>query len=158
MTEREMMNLLRKRYTSIQPRTTTERYIRAEHARIPNGWGTVLAIVDYVVVDTYGEGAVHGFEIKVSRSDFLSELKKPWKSKFGQGYCTHWWLVVPDVSIVRDDLPAGWGLMSVDKTGSLRIRKQSAVLNPAPMTPVQLGMLGRSIAKTAIREKERDAQ
>lgn len=151
------MDALQNRYNYIQPETTTERYIRAEHIRIPNGYSSVLAIVDYMVVDTYSPGAVHGFEIKVSRSDFLSELKKPWKSKFGQGYCTHWWLVVPDVSIVGDDLPPGWGLMALDKRGKLRIRKQSAVLNPAPMTPVQLGMLGRSIARTAIREKERES-
>lgn len=56
--------------------------------------------------------AIHGFEIKVSRADWVKEMKNPAKAEAIWGFCDYWWLVVSDRSIVRDDeLPQGWGLM-----------------------------------------------
>ena len=39
--------------------------------------------------------ALHGFEIKVSKSDFKSEIENPEKSVPVQQYCDHWWIVAP---------------------------------------------------------------
>lgn len=52
-----------------------------------------------------------GHEVKASRGDWLSELRKPDKADMWADQCHEWWLVtVPGV--VRDgELPAGWGLM-----------------------------------------------
>lgn len=56
---------------------------------------------------------VHGFELKVSRGDWLRELKQPDKSTEIARYCDRWWLVVGDAAIVKDgELPAGWGLLA----------------------------------------------
>lgn len=56
--------------------------------------------------------AVHGFEIKVSRQDWLRELKNPEKSQAIQRFCDHWWIVVSNKEIIRPgELPATWGLM-----------------------------------------------
>lgn len=59
---------------------------------------------------------IHGFEIKVSRSDWISELKNPKKSSEVQKYCDKWWIVAGDDKIVMtDELPPTWGLLVPSK-------------------------------------------
>ena len=63
--------------------------------------------------------AIHGFEFKVSRSDWLRELKDPSKADAVAQYCDYWWLVVDGDHILKEnELPEGWGLLTVtrDKT------------------------------------------
>ena len=56
--------------------------------------------------------AVHGFEVKVSRSDWLRELRQPEKADPLVSRVDYWWLLVSDPEIVKDgELPDGWGLM-----------------------------------------------
>lgn len=58
---------------------------------------------------------LHGFEIKLSRSDWRQELKNPKKAEAIGAYCDRWWLVIGDESIVKDgELPPLWGLLVVD--------------------------------------------
>lgn len=53
-----------------------------------------------------------GYEIKVSRSDWLRELKNPAKAEEFAGLVDRLWLVVSDPAIVQDgELPDGWGLL-----------------------------------------------
>ncbi|WP_234817784.1 hypothetical protein [Mycolicibacterium sphagni] len=53
-----------------------------------------------------------GHELKVSRSEWLSELNKPGKADRWADQCHEWWLVVSDPAIVHDgELPPGWGLL-----------------------------------------------
>jgi hypothetical protein len=55
----------------------------------------------------------------------------------------YWWLVVPDKSIVRDDLPEGWGLMIAN--GSTRaVVKPAPNQNPEPMPTSMTGALLRA--------------
>jgi len=56
-----------------------------------------------------------GFEIKVSRMDWLRELKAPEKSEELFGYCDRWYVVVADKSIYRPSI------LEVDKGDSVRI-------------------------------------
>ncbi|MES2488517.1 MAG: hypothetical protein V4607_01910 [Pseudomonadota bacterium] len=57
---------------------------------------------------------IHGFEIKVSRSDLIKELTQPEKCEAIAKYCDHWWLVGPR-EIFADDvlakIPPSWGIM-----------------------------------------------
>lgn len=56
---------------------------------------------------------VHGHEVKVTRSDWLSELRQPAKADVWFPLVNCWWLVVSDEGIVgAGELPAGWGLMA----------------------------------------------
>jgi hypothetical protein len=56
---------------------------------------------------------VHGFEVKVRRPDWLSELKDPAKSAAIQRFCDRWWVVTGARDIVRvEELPPTWGLLS----------------------------------------------
>ncbi|WP_443698630.1 hypothetical protein [Pseudomonas sp.] len=63
---------------------------------------------------------IHGFEIKVSRSDWLRELKDPTKSAPVQRYCDRWWIICPDGVIKPGELPPTWGHYDVKPGGVIR--------------------------------------
>lgn len=63
---------------------------------------------------------IHGFEIKVSRSDWLRELKDPAKSGPVQQYCDRWWIVAPNGIIKPGELPPTWGHYEVSEAGTIR--------------------------------------
>ena len=68
---------------------------------------------------------VHGFEVKISRSDWLRELKHPEKAEPIARYCDRWWIAVGDKSIVQEgELPPTWGLLI--PRGKSLIRKVAA--------------------------------
>lgn len=55
---------------------------------------------------------VHGFEVKVSRTDWLKELRQQGKADPIARYCDRWWIVAGSRQIVEaEELPKGWGLM-----------------------------------------------
>lgn len=57
---------------------------------------------------------LHGFEVKVSRSDWQRELANPEKAERFCRIVDRWWLVVANNTIVRSgELPSTWGLMVV---------------------------------------------
>jgi hypothetical protein len=56
---------------------------------------------------------LNGFELKVSRNDWLKELKNPHKAEFFWEHCDRWFLVVGDKDIVQEgELPDTWGLIA----------------------------------------------
>jgi hypothetical protein len=76
---------------------------------------------------------VHGFEVKVSRGDFLNEMKNPAKSLPIYKHCHRWSLAAPAGMVKADELPVTWGLYEF-KDGALRCRKNPALLTPEPLT------------------------
>lgn len=155
--EAMILHLLREKYTRVRPGTNADRFVRAAHVRYPaRGYcGDAVRIADYLVIDTYGGSEILGFEVKVSRADWLAELRDPQKAEAWGQHCHRWYLAVPDPSIVRDDLPPGWGMMALNRDGKLTIRRQ-AKRNPATPMPLRvLASLGRSIAQTSAREAPR---
>lgn len=76
-----------------------------------------------------------GFEIKVSRPDFLSELKDMSKSNEIMSYCDKWYLVVSDEKIVQDgELPKNWGLLV------LKNNKLVMKVRPVPQKAIPMPM------------------
>lgn len=74
-----------------------------------------------------------GHELKVSRADWLKELRHQGKADPWADNCHQWWLVVPEPSIVKDgELPEGWGLMCPYQGASTR-RKRFVIIAPAPV-------------------------
>ena len=159
-TERMMLDLIHTRYSEVRP-GNGPRYVVAEHVRNQCGFGGfwaaggyhALRTADAIVVDLWPSSGnlLHGFEVKVSRSDWLTELKDPEKAEAFKPYCDHWWLVVPDADIVRDDLPDGWGLLAVGSDGKLRQRRRAPRLDREPMPFGMTAALLRATAKTAKR-------
>lgn len=77
---------------------------------------------------------VHGFEIKVSRSDWLREYRTagtksaPWRT-----YCNYFWLVVPDTRIVKpEELPEGWGLLVGDQQLRCKVKATYTLAESIP--------------------------
>lgn len=70
--------------------------------------------------------AVHGYEIKVARSDWLREIQDPEKAKEFSNRCNYWWIAAPEGIVKPEELPADWGLRIVTKTTdgySVRVKK-----------------------------------
>lgn len=162
-TEREMLNLLLSRYTQVRPGAFTDRWVRAEHVRITLSHDA-RRIADFIAMDKwpgmpYGSAiALHGHEVKVSRADWLAELRNPDKAEAFKRYMHHWWLVVSDASIVKPgEMPEGWGLM-VKSGDKLRAKIKAPRLEPEPL-PLDLAItLAAAASKTAHREPlHRDA-
>lgn len=150
-----MIRLLDQRYTRIRNGADADRFVRARHPRCPYrtsgiSYGVAGSIADYIAIDTYGMSSIIGHEVKVSRSDWLAELRNPRKAQRWMEYCTHWYLVCPTADIVRDDLPDGWGLMVIGKNGRLRVAKSAPVNEQqVPMPTMVMAQLARAVSKTS---------
>ena len=83
---------------------------------------------------------ITGFEIKVSRQDWVKELKHPEKAEPIAQYCHYWYLVCGDENIVQfGELPANWGLMVPHTKGTLKIVKEAPLnKNPKPVDMIFL--------------------
>jgi hypothetical protein len=152
-TERDMLDLLLDRYMTRRPGTYADRWVRAEHVRSKLEGYQTKRIADFIAADKYlSTVALHGHEVKVSRSDWLTELRDPDKAEAFKRYMHHWWLVVPSRDIVKPgELPEGWGLM-VKSGDRLRAAVPAPRLDPEPL-PLELSICLMSAAqKTAHRE------
>jgi len=77
---------------------------------------------------------IEGFEIKVSRSDWLSELNAPDKSAAIQKYCHRWWIVAGARDIVKpEELPKTWGLI-IPRGSGLETKVAAPLLKPKKVT------------------------
>lgn len=87
---------------------------------------------------------LHGFEIKVSRSDWMRELKNPAKADTIAEFCEFWWIVALKDVVKDGELPPPWGLLIPSGSG-LTIAK-AAVLTPAknPDKPFLAAILRRA--------------
>lgn len=154
-TERDVLDALRVRYG--QRYGNGYRWAYAEHVKSETGFAlnARLRIADAIAVDCWSSKGmeIHGHEVKVSRSDWLTELRDPEKAEAFRPYVNRWWLVVPDVQIVKGDLPNGWGLMlaGTDDLGKpySRIVHRAPLLEPLAMPRPMLAGLLRATAKTA---------
>ncbi len=157
--ERDLLDLLLERYTAVREGTIADRWVRAEHVAV--GLGNFRdRVADFIAVDRYPSSglAIHGHEVKVSRSDWLAELRDPSKAAAFTPYMHYWWLVVSDPAIVREgELPGGWGLLVPGKAG-LRAKTKAIRSEPAPL-PAELSVsLMAAAGRTASREPlRRDA-
>lgn len=151
--EREMLDLLLDRYSTERQGTIADRYVRAEHVRSTQNYYGV-SIADFLAIDKYSTSqSVIGHEVKVSRSDWLSELRNPEKSERIKRYCDYWHLVVSDAAIVKPgELPEGWGLIVRGTTGKLRVKTKAPKLTPEPMPLDFVCGLTAAVQRTAMRE------
>lgn len=158
-TERDILDMLLARYNTERVGTIADRYVRAEHVRSGQGWET-KSIADFVAIDKYAsQQAMIGHEVKVSRSDWLTELRDLSKAERIKRFCNRWYLVASDAGIVRDgELPEGWGLM-VKAGARLRIKTKAPALTPEPLTLDFIAGLAAAVQRTAMREPlHRDAR
>ena len=94
---KELMNALRNKYDD-----NGNAFAFMEQVGNATGW-ECNRHADAIVVSLWKSRGLEimGFETKVSRSDWLKELKQPEKADEISKYCHRWYLVVGDESIVQ---------------------------------------------------------
>ncbi len=86
-----------------------------------------------------------GYEIKVSRADWLRELKAPEKAFAFARYCDQWWIVAGAADLVKEDeLPPNWGLLVPNAKGKLHPVRGAVNVRPEPMSREMLMALVRT--------------
>lgn len=96
---------------------------------------------------------LHGIEVKVTRSDWLRELRNPEKSAPVQKYCDRWWIAAPPDVVQTGELPVTWGLLLLRKRG-LVAKKQAPPLDPAPLDRAFVAAIGRRMHECVERARD----
>jgi hypothetical protein len=90
---------------------------------------------------------LYGIEVKVSRGDWLTEMKNPAKAEAIARYCNRWYLAVSDASIVLPgELPQQWGLLAL-KRGRIQCVQEAPARTPEPLSLEILAAIMRNITK-----------
>lgn len=105
---------------------------------------------------------LHGFEIKVSRSDWRNEGKKPEKAEAIAKYCDRWFVVAPPGVVPLEELPPAWGLKTYDgkwKTERDAQKTDAATISrPFLAALLRRGCGGLSEGEIAALLEQRDQQ
>lgn len=96
---------------------------------------------------------ITGYEIKVSRSDLLAELRDPTKCEPWLKFCDFFWLAISDESLLDgllDKVPDDWGICTPPTNAR---RRKMEVIRPAPkLAPADKApVLGKLISHQAYR-------
>lgn len=117
----------------LHKRFTAPEWALLEEVAPATGGGTRYA--DAIAVNLWNSRghAIHGFEIKVSRGDWLRELKAPEKAEPLYRYCDYWWILAPRGIIKDGELPVNWGHYELRESGIV-LGTQGTKLKPEPVT------------------------
>lgn len=122
----------------LSPKYKEPAYAFLQEVRNSTGFVGTVRSADAIAMSLWPSRGLDlsGFELKVSRSDWLHELNQPQKADEIAPYCDFWWLVVADESIVLEgELPPTWGLMAaVGRGRSLKIIKEAPRLEAKELT------------------------
>lgn len=127
-------------------------YITLEEVRDATGFDGHRT-ADAIAISLYRSRgkSIWGFEMKVSRADWLKELRQPEKAESIMRYCNYWALVVPDKNIVKEgELPTTWGMYVAQKS-RLKCVVPCPKLDPLPMDITMLTALAYAINQRGTR-------
>lgn len=139
------------------------KYVALTQVRAATGWADPSTADVMIMGNWPSTGAeLEGFEVKVSRADWLNEVKAPDKCQPTKKYCDRWWLVIADEIFVREEeLPEDWGMMVAVNRG-LKVVKKAPKLNPQPLDNLFVASMLRADNREQIpidlhNEKMKDA-
>jgi len=141
-TSGNLVNRLRKRYDDKQRHSLFE--------QVANGTGyRCRSWVDVVVVDLWPSDGFtkRAFEIKISRADFLNELKNPKKNAWAREYCNEFWYVAPSNVVKEEELPEGAGWMCPRGEEQLMVKRHAARKAEPTLDNMFVASLARSMQK-----------
>lgn len=152
------------RHYSTSEGNTSSKYIGLTQVRASTGYSDP-STADVMVLGSWpsSDSELQGFEVKISRSDWMNEVKNPSKCQPTKRYCDRWWLVIADKSFVKEgELPDDWGMMAVSGE-KLEVVKPAPKLSPEPLTTRFVASLIRSSDKETIpldvhRDQMKDAR
>ncbi len=149
MTEADVLDALALRYAGAYAGNGM-RYVFARQVRNRAGFDAKRT-ADALAMDLWpSKGlAIHGHEVKVSRSDWLGELRQPEKAEAFIPYCDYWWVVAPAGVVKREELPKGWGLLVI--AGKVLVAVGAHRRLALPMPKSMMACFLRAVHKEAKR-------
>jgi hypothetical protein len=149
MSERDVVAMLKRKFPMPE-------YVSLTGVRDKAGWANRTADMISVSVWPSRGLELHGFEVKVSRSDWRRELKEPAKAEAIAGFCDRWWIAAPKGVVPLDELPATWGLLEI-KGGKVFTTKQAPKMEAKELTRnFFVALLRRYAEQTIYREDVAD--
>jgi hypothetical protein len=126
-TEYSVLSLLRKRYSAVQGNGPEWAYV--EKVRNAPGFAATRT-ADAMALSLWPSRGheLHGFEVKVSRSDWRTELKNGAKADAWHEIIDRWWIVAPVGVVPKDELPGTWGLLEVSRNSKTSSQTVAAPL------------------------------
>jgi hypothetical protein len=112
---------------------------------VSNGTGShARRSADAVVMNLWPSRGLElvGYEHKVSRSDWLHELKQPEKAWPVMQYCDRWILLAAPGVAKAEEIPINWGWHEFDGE-KLKVRKAAPALQPKTLDRTFLGAMLR---------------
>lgn len=130
---------------------------------VANGTGgRVSNFADALVMNLWPSRGMElvGYEIKVSRQDWLNELKQPDKAWPVMQFCDRWVLLSAPKVAKLDEIPLTWGWAEFNGT-RINYRKPAPALEAKPLTKTFVASMVRrqvrdvdAIVRAAVRKKE----
>lgn len=87
---------------------------------------SAMGYIDGYAMNCWGDCETIAFEIKISRSDFKSEMKNPSKRRTAMAFSNYFFFVTPAGLLFPEEIPVDCGLIELRDDGNLRA-KVSAV-------------------------------
>lgn len=146
----ELTDMVISKYGALNGAANLGKYIPLTQVASSTGGATNIA--DIMILGAWHSSGnlLEGFEVKVSRADWLNEVKNPNKCLPSKQYCHKWWLVIADEGMVKEnELPDDWGMMAV-VNGQLKIIKKAPLLEPVPLAMDFVASLLRTDARESI--------
>lgn len=151
----ELTELVVKKYGGSHGAENLAKYIPLTQVAASTGGANNIA--DVLVLGAWKSSGnyLDGFEVKISRADWLNEVKHPEKCMAVKQYCDRWWLVIADASMVKEgELPDDWGMMAVEEglmgEPVLKVVKKAPLLESKPMSHDFVASLLRTDARGSI--------
>jgi hypothetical protein len=150
---RDIIRALRKRHPFPE-------WIFAEEVRLGTGFTTSYHVqgspraisgegrIDALVMNTYPYKRFIriAYEIKISRADFLSEMKNPYKREGAEMFANACYFAAPAGLIKPDELPEPWGLVEINGDFH-RMKVKAPTREAADLMPPFVASLCRSLIK-----------
>ncbi len=146
-TERRLLDRLRERHA--RRHGNGPAWVYMEHVRDRAGFDARRTI-DALAMHLWPSKrhALHAFEVKVARSDWLRELANPEKARAWAELVDYFWVVAPPGVIKVEELPPHWGLLVANRNGGLTPERH----------PERLGIGDESLTRSAVAAMLRAAQ
>lgn len=127
-------------------------YAVFSHVRSATGFSRTLRTADALVLSLWPSRGIRLYccEVKVTRADWLRELREPTKADEIGAYCHGFYVVTPDRSIIQEgELPPNWGWMTMQGSAKgLRTIKEAPLRDDVkPFEPLFVAALLRNAAE-----------
>lgn len=113
-------------------------WVFLREVRNGTGWTRVTRSADALAISCWPSRGihVHGFEVKVSKSDWKREKVDPEKAEEIASRCDYWWVAAPAGLVPLDEVPVNWGLLEVAEDGKkIKQARAATMLARREMTP-----------------------